>query len=306
MGRNLVIVEGFKNSVIYDFLKAKAYQVTKFVGKSLTEGTFDKLPREYVRKLEELGVSTSKYWERERAETIADLSPGIPDKPDFCIVELSSCCNFHCPHCYLGPRQDLKELDFDIIHSLLSQIHEMGIKKIHITGGEICLRKDLIAVIRLAYEQGLEIEMATSGSLISEDIVDTIERQVNRVQITLYALSEEVYSRFSSDPIILSKVIAAIEKLKERCPEKLLVTFTLTPYNYQELSAFRQWTEERELETTIGMTMPIGLGLEDEKLISEPYSSFVGSFIKEAIGDISIGGVLHSEQEHVGLIRLLS
>ena len=272
------MVTGYNSSVIYDFNKRKAYQISELVGKSLEEGTFDKLPTRFLEKLKETGILTSKC---EGEEAFTNITSHVPDPPDLCIIELTSRCNFRCPHCYLGTKSSVRELDSSVVRDLLVQIHEIGFKKIHLTGGEICLRRDLIEIIQLAREQGLEIEMATNGSLISESLINAIKKYVSKVQITLYALSKERYSKFSGDPDALNKVVSAIDRLKKSCPGKLLVTFTLTPYNCDELSIFRQFAEERKLETTIGLTMPIGLALEDEALRSESFVSFVGLFIEE-------------------------
>lgn len=272
------VVIGYNSSVIYDFNKRKAYQISKLVGESLKEGTFDKLPTWFLEKLREIGVLANKC---EGEEAFADITSHVSDTLDLCNIELTSRCNFHCPHCYLGTKSSSQELDFSVVHNLLVQIHEIGFKKIHLTGGEICLRRDLIEIIQLAREQGLEIEMATNGSLISESLINVIKKYISKVQITLYALSKERYSKFSGDPDALNKVVSAIDGLKESCPGKLLVNFTLTPYNYDELGTFRQFAEERKLETTIGMTMPIGLALEDEALRSESFISFVNLFIEE-------------------------
>lgn len=272
------VVTGYNNSVIYDFKNEKAYRVSKLVGKLLGERNFDKLPTEVIEKLRKIGILTIK---RKDARAFSKIAACTFDSPTFCILELTSRCNFHCPHCYLGTKSTPQELGFSTVHDLLGQIQKMGIKKIHLTGGEICLRNDLIRILQLAHDQGFEIWMSTNGSLISESLTKAVEKYVSKIQVTLYALSAKEYSRFSGSAGAFRKVISAIDKLKERCSDKLLVTFTVTPYNYQELNLFREFVGERRLESTIGMTMPIGLASDDKNLVSEPYKSFISSLFEE-------------------------
>lgn len=293
------VVTGYNNTVIYDFKRKRAYQVSKFAGNflekvftnkktnkraseleewiekerdRLSNQVFDELC-DFVDKLERVRVLISfSEFPREKV-TISELQIGssIPDIPALCLLEITSHCNFHCPHCYLGPKDAPKDLDFDTVCRILSQIKEMGIPSIHLTGGEICLRKDLGDIITFAHDLGLEIHMATNGSELSEEVMESIEKCVKKMQITLYALTKETYSKFSDDSLVQNKVISAIDELQRRKPEILLVNFIVTPYNYHEIDVFRKFAEERKLEYAFGRTMPIGLALKDEDILAAPW-----------------------------------
>jgi radical SAM protein with 4Fe4S-binding SPASM domain len=300
------IITGYNYSIIYDFNKKKAYKVSKFAGNfieevfgnkesfdqefffqkwinkeksNLSDKTFEELSN-FIKKLKKIGVLiTFEEYERKKSLTSEfQFENCISQIPVFCVLEITSQCNFFCPHCYLGLKDDIKILDFNLISKLLKQIQEIGTKEIHLTGGEPFLRKDLKDIIILANNLGLEISISTNGSLISEDLIEIVEKYVKKIHITLYSLNKATYSKFSSDPFVLDKIISTINKFHSEKPEILLVNFVMTPYNYQEINNFFQFTKEKGLDYTFGKTMPVGLALNEDLM---PSASWYNSFCEE-------------------------
>lgn len=207
-----------------------------------------------------------------------ELQFSLPDRPILGILELTSRCNFSCPHCYLGNKYSVRELSFDLVCNLLEQCREMKIEKVLLTGGEVGTRKDLVEIIKFAHRCGLKIDISTNGSLLSEEVLDAIKKYVDKVQITVYGMKKETYSRSSSDPAALETVIALVEKISS---EKLICTFTLTPYNYQDLSTFLKFCEERKINCKIGRILPIGLARKDKNFFNPSYVSKFQELEKE-------------------------
>jgi len=309
------LIVGYTNSVIYDFEKKKAYQISKFAGiflekvfknekvhdkkvvfkkwmkeerSKLSSQVLDELFK-FLNHFKEIGILIPvREMGKEKAK-ISKFKIGSPisNIPTFSILECTSRCNFQCPHCYLGNKHSVQELDFGVICDILTQLQKMKTQSVLLTGGEICLRKDLGEIITFAHRLGLKIEISTNGSLLSKELIEIVNKYVNKIQITFYGLSKETYSRFSSNPNTFDKVISAIEEVQKRNPAILLLTFTLTPYNYQDLTAFLQFSEKRKLRHKIGRTLPLGLALTDKDLLpTSEYGSFIGEFEKQCLKEI--------------------
>lgn len=165
----------------------------------------------------------------------------------------------------------------------------MGIQQIQLTGGEVFLRRDLGNIIKLAHNLGLKITIITNASLISEELIDIIERYVSKIKITLYGFKKETYSHFSNDSSVLDKIIWAIDQFKKRNPSVIKLAFTITPNNYNEVTEFVDFAEERGLEYTIGKTLPIGLASKIRDALSAPhYNKFIEEFEEKYFKQIGI------------------
>ena len=55
-------------------------------------------------------------------------------------IELTSCCNWKCVHCYI-PSNKKTTLSVDVLNSLLRKLRILGVFEITYTGGEVFLRK---------------------------------------------------------------------------------------------------------------------------------------------------------------------
>lgn len=311
---NVRVIVGYTNAVIYDFKNGKAYQISKTAG-ILLEKVFrgneiqkreitlknwmrekrdnrakiviKNLPR-FIEQLKraEILIPFRSIRKRKTGYSKMEMGFSIPNTPTFAILECTSRCNFHCPHCYLGEKSFNWELGLATIFRILTQLQRLKVQSVLLTGGEICLREDLGKIITFAHQLGLKVEMSTNGSLLynNKRLMRLIERYVDKIQITLYGLSEETYRKFSPDRNIFKKVVTVIERFQQRRPEIVLVTFTLNPANYQDLPVFLQFVKERKLKYKIGRTLPIGLALTDKNLLlNSCYNSFVEEFERKCL-----------------------
>jgi radical SAM protein with 4Fe4S-binding SPASM domain len=76
-------------------------------------------------------------------------------------------CNLRCPYCYASSEKCLPgELNTAESMDLVTQIAEMGAKRIVFTGGEPMLRKDLFQVVEHARSAGLSVNIITNATMI--------------------------------------------------------------------------------------------------------------------------------------------
>jgi radical SAM protein with 4Fe4S-binding SPASM domain len=311
------VIIGYTNAVIYDFKNRRAYQISKPAGFMLrkifgereiqkrnivfknwtSEGKdnpskklVENLPG-FIEQLKKAKILIPLNVKKKRIKAFKiEIGFPIPNTPTFSILECTSRCNFHCPHCYLGEKSPIWELRLATIYRVLTQLQKLKVRSVLLTGGEICLREDLEGIITFAYQLGLKIEMSTNGSLLyNKRLIDLIEKYVDKIQVTLYGVSEKTYRKFSSTRNIFEKVLLGIEKLQQRKPQALLVTFTLTPFNYQDLPEFLRFVDEKKLKYKIGRTLPIGLALKDKNLLLNPcYNSFLEEFERECLKETTL------------------
>ncbi len=89
-------------------------------------------------------------------------------KPIVVSFEVTSDCLRDCDYCsYEGDKEDFST---DEILSMISEVSEMGTKKVLFTGGEPLLRDDIGKFVRKAKEEGLSVNINTNGDLFSQKI----------------------------------------------------------------------------------------------------------------------------------------
>jgi len=77
-------------------------------------------------------------------------------------------CNFHCRHCEASAgSKNVTELTTDEVLKLVTELREMEIKKVLISGGEPLLRKDIFIIIRHILDEGMQYGIASNGYLVT-------------------------------------------------------------------------------------------------------------------------------------------
>ncbi|MCY4050646.1 MAG: GTP 3',8-cyclase MoaA [Gammaproteobacteria bacterium] len=137
-------------------------------------------------------------------------------------ISVTDRCNFRCGYCmpkdvfgknysFLSSNELLK---YEDIERLVKIFTKLGVRKIRLTGGEPLLRKDLEDLIqKIACITGIDdIALTTNASLLSpERAVSLYEAGVNRLNISLDALTPEIYERINQVPVPLKDILEGIK-----------------------------------------------------------------------------------------------
>jgi len=109
--------------------------------------------------------------------------------------QLTNECNYDCIYCSSISGKKLEnELKLIEIQSFFNTCKELKVKSITLTGGEPLLRKDFLDIINFLNKNNFKISMFTNGSLISEEIADTLFKNKVAICLKLDALNEKSYN----------------------------------------------------------------------------------------------------------------
>ncbi|MBU4468483.1 MAG: radical SAM protein [Candidatus Omnitrophica bacterium] len=133
------------------------------------------------------------------------------------MFELTYQCNFNCKHCYVPKSyRKIRELKTKEVFSVLDELKKIGCFYLGFTGGEPFVRKDIMQILWYAKRKGFEIIIYTNGSLIDKTAAKELKRiRVNKVDITIPAMSKPAFERISGVSGSWEKVFAAINFLRE-------------------------------------------------------------------------------------------
>lgn len=136
-------------------------------------------------------------------------------------VSVTDRCNFRCRYCMpeeifhanyaFLPRRSL--LSFDEITRLVRLFAGFGVEKIRLTGGEPLLRRDLSELIRMIKKvEGIrDVALTTNASLLAPQAVGLKEAGLDRVNVSLDALDDAVFSRMNGGKSDVRRVLEGID-----------------------------------------------------------------------------------------------
>jgi len=154
-------------------------------------------------------------------------------------------CNLNCVHCYAdsGNEYYAGELSFGEAQTMIRDLAEFGVPVVLFSGGEPLLRDDVYEHAALAKELGVRPVVSTNGTLITDLVAHRIkESGVAYVGISLDGIGERNdFFRGKKD------AFEAAMRGFDNCADvglKVGLRFTLTRYNYDDLSGIFDFIEE--------------------------------------------------------------
>ena len=159
------------------------------------------------------------------AKHLEDTNTMIKTKESSMHLYLTNACNLKCPHCYMDSGEKLdKELSTEEIISLLTNFSNYGGKSVCLSGGEISLRKDLVVIIRHAYDLGIDVELLTNGVLWTNELINACAPYIKNVQISIDGYNEEENARIRGRGSF-ERALKTVERfLSQKIPTRVAIT----------------------------------------------------------------------------------
>lgn len=134
-------------------------------------------------------------------------------------ISASDSCNFDCFFCHPNINKHVNTLsDDDIINIIKSTNNLYKLKTIHFTGGEPLLRDGLsyiIAECKKFLDDTIEIAITTNGALLENKIEDLVTAGLNRMNISLHTLNQELFEIITNTKVSVSKIKDSISLAKK-------------------------------------------------------------------------------------------
>ena len=128
--------------------------------------------------------------------------------PNWMLIEITSKCNFGCPHCYKEAGKNGKNLEFNLYTKIVEKM-KTKTSNLVITGGEPLLHPEIKEILLLA-GKSYKTHLLTNGYLL-QNIPIEILYKLESIQISLYGYDEDMCSAFTGMRNSFEKVCASIE-----------------------------------------------------------------------------------------------
>ena len=146
--------------------------------------------------------------------------PRDPDAPFPVLltkIKLTWACNLRCRVCALWRIPDKKDLPLERVIGLLRDLKQKGLRKVHLSGGEVFLVRDLPRILSAARELDLQVNLTTNGTLLDKGLARTlVEQRVHTVAFSIDAASEKQHDDMRGAPGAWKQTWKGLERLQAR------------------------------------------------------------------------------------------
>ena len=178
-------------------------------------------------------------------------------------ISVTDRCNIRCFYCMpnenvrFKPRHEI--LTFEEIARFVRVVSQMGVRRLRLTGGEPLVRAELPRLVaQLAALPGIEdLALTTNGILLVEQAAELRRAGLQRLNISLDTLREEVFQQISRREG-LDRVLAGIAAAQEAGFERIrLNAVAIHGLTEVEIVPLARFARERGLELRFIEYMPL-------------------------------------------------
>ena len=198
-----------------------------------------------------LPISDDKYsW----FDTANDLRKQAEKKksPLIGTFEITARCNLACKMCYIRREDSIAVVEREKSArdwiDLGAQAAKAGTLFLLITGGEPLIRPDFKEIYESLNKMGFIITLYTNATLINEAFISWISKiPPNKIEVTLYGASPEVYKLVTGSSKAFQKTLNGIDLLI-RAGIKVALRTTIIHDNVEDIEAMDVIAKERSLD----------------------------------------------------------
>jgi MoaA/NifB/PqqE/SkfB family radical SAM enzyme len=182
-----------------------------------------------------------------RADLLNAIAGGEPgDRPLAPLtakVKLLWSCNLACRFCSLPEPGDRIERD-DALR-LGRDLHGLGLRKVHFSGGEIFLHPDIHAILGDWSSLGIQVNLTTNGTLLGKDDVRKLEGAgVHAVTISLDSALPELHDKLRRMKGAHRLALGAARRIAARGKIRLAINTVVTAANIGGMGELRELVRE--------------------------------------------------------------
>ncbi len=173
---------------------------------------------------------------------MAELKGSFARTLDYVRISITDRCNYRCQYCM--PEEGIpcmgheEILSYEEIMDLCLVLHELGVRKVRITGGEPMVRKGLLGFLRLLVEKlpDLHVALTTNGSLLLQTAEELSKIPLSGINVSLDTMNPEKFRSLTRRGS-LEEVLEGIRALRAASGVPLKInTVLIRDFNDDEIT----------------------------------------------------------------------
>lgn len=195
------------------------------------------IPHEVIEKLKKASILFNDKHEY-KAQSFLEKYKKLkkPMKLRTAYLHLTQRCNFSCTYCYNSHNLNIgrHEISTEQWKTVINRLKSAGVKSFIFTGGEVCLREDLLELIKYTKDEKTTTEVITNGSMIRE-FGNEMLKYLDVLSISLDSLDpkKNAITRKNSEKYDL---LGALRSIDEKYRGKVCIKTVVTRQNQDEIT----------------------------------------------------------------------
>jgi len=197
-------------------------------------------------------------------------------------VELTKKCNLRCKHCYVPDCRDsvkgvnINQMTFDDVCDLISQIDELGVMELQLTGGEPFILPYILDIIKEAQDRLIPCSIFTNGTLMTEEIFRYISENnyglIFYISLDGYQETHDAFRRYQG---AFLKTVRTIKRLLQMGCDVRINT-SIGRHNFAEMLQFIEFVKnEFGVLHRLVPIEPIGRASTDMTVSAEEFAGLL-------------------------------
>lgn len=201
-------------------------------------------------------------------------------------LELTTCCPLRCPQCYCT-LEGGKHLDFEIAKKRVFEACNLGVKQIHMSGGETMCYPHLYSLISFAKKNGATVNVALSGYKFDQSAYEKIVSSgVDGIFISLNGSTKEINEK-TRDGFDLA--IQALTLLKNNGFNKTYINWVMHSYNSSDFLNMLNLAEKFNVAGVVVLAFKPDSKKHLDSFPSKEQIYFLAECIRNYKGNVKIG-----------------
>ena len=127
-------------------------------------------------------------------------------------LHVTNRCNLKCKHCvYTSGEWEMPDMTLDTVKNLIPSFKKLGVKEVHITGGEPLVNREFFDIAKCLHENGFGTRVQTNGILITPEIAKKLkESGIEYVLISIDGL-EKAHNSFRNNDKSFAYAVNAVK-----------------------------------------------------------------------------------------------
>ena len=182
-------------------------------------------------------------------------------------LSITDVCNFSCSYCLPDGYQCDSPRNFltiDEITHLVESFAAVGTKKVRITGGEPCLRKDVVEIVAACKAtQGIdEVAITTNGFNLIDKIDALVAAGLDSLNISIDSLNPAMFKLITGHDK-LKTILLGIERAIKLGVKSIKINAVLAKsFSHNHLTEFLAWIADKPITVRFIELMETGDGTE--------------------------------------------
>lgn len=163
------------------------------------------------------------------------------------LIEITDCCNFKCPHCYVDKTRS-NILNFNQIKNLCLELQQFNCNRIALTGGEIFTNKDFTKIYNFLYDYGFIVSINTNLSLLDNSLINLFsQKPPYEIEVSLYGYDSKSFSYFTKSNNKFEDILFNLKQLKD-LGLNITLKNIITKDNYEYFNKIEELAEKLHIK----------------------------------------------------------